>query len=364
MPIKKNLLTRILIIALVINGVVAALLAYRDYLQRTTLMETRITTPTGIEKLEKIELGGIEQWILVRGWDKSSPVLLHLHGGPGSADISVSRHFDTELIKRFVVVHWDQRGGGKSYNRHVPRESMNREQFISDIRELTDMLRQRFNAPKIYLVGHSWGSEIGLLAASRYPDRYHAFVGIGQVVEYDEAEEISYKFVLDEATKAGNEKALQELRRIAPPYKNRDELLIQRKWLDYFGGQSHSGQKFQDLFKIALRSPDYSLLDGLKFFRGEEFSTSLLWHEGKQTDLFQQVPRIEVPAYFFVGRYDYNTPTALVGRYYEQLEAPQGKHLIWFENCSHMIPYECPQEYADVLVNRVLKETSATETSS
>lgn len=350
----------ILPLVLVLAVLIACFLLYRRHLQNRVLEETKITPANGIDSLEKIRLGGIEQWILIRGWERSNPVLLHLHGGPGSADIAIARFFDTELVKHFVVVHWDQRGAGKSYSPDIPRESMTREQFVSDIRDLTDMLRKRFNVPKIYLVGHSWGSEIGALAVARYPELFYAYVGVGQVVEDSQQERISYEFVLDKARETGNQEALGELQEIGqPPYDDVSELLIQRKWLERFGGVSRSDKtEFRALIRMGLSSPDYTLFDAIRFFRGQSFSSACLWEESQNTNLFEQVPRIEVPVYFFTGRYDYNSPFEETERYYKALDAPQGKHLIWFENAAHMLPYEVPDEYADALVNRVLKETS------
>ncbi len=340
--------------------IVVCLLLYRRHLQNRVLKETRITSPDGIESLEKIKLGGIDQWIFIRGWDRANPVLLHLHGGPGSADISIARFFDTELVKHFVVVHWDQRGAGKSFSPDIPPESMKREQFVADIRDLAEMLRKRFNVEKIYLVGHSWGSEIGALAVSRYPELFQAYVGVAQVVEDSEQERISYQFVLDRARETGNQEAMQELQQIGPPpYDDVSEFMVQRRWLERFGGVSRSEKtEFGALIKMALSSPDYSLRDAVKFFRGQEFSSAHLWRESLNTNLFQQAPRIDVPVYIFSGRYDYNSPFEEAQRYYQALDAPQGKHFIWFENAAHMLPYEVPDEYADALINRVLKETS------
>ncbi|MBI4832317.1 MAG: alpha/beta hydrolase [Candidatus Lindowbacteria bacterium] len=325
------------------------------------MQATRITSPNGIESLEQVTLGGVKQWILIRGWAKSNPVLLHLHGGPGAPDMALARHFDGELVKHFTVVHWDQRGAGKSYSRGIPIESMNVEQFVSDTLDLTELLTKRFNAPKILVLGHSWGTEIGSLAVARRPDLFYAFVGIGQVVNGDEGERISYDYVVGKARASGNEKALRELEEIGPPpYSTHDKLLTQRKWLDRFGGVSHTGVGMGQLTRIGLTSPDYSLLDGINFFRGQAFSSNV-WENmsksGYHTNLFQEVPRIEVPVYFLVGRYDYNTPFELTERYYQQLEAPRGKQLIWFENSGHFIPYEEPEKYRDVLISKVLKET-------
>jgi len=344
---------------LIVLALLLAALGWRAVMQGRVERATAITTPGGIESLEKVALGGIDQWLLMRGWDRSNPVLLHLHGGPGSADISIARFFDTELIKHFTVVHWDQRGAGKSFSPDIPPESMTRERFVEDIRELAKLLCERFGVPRIYLVGHSWGSEIGALAASRYPELFHAYVGVAQVVEDFEQERISYRFALGEAGKAGNEKAIRELEEIGPPpYQGVAELLVQRRWLEQFGGVSRSEEtEMRALIKRALSSPDYSLCDAVRFFRGQSFSSRHMWRESLDTNLFEQAPRIEVPVYFFVGRYDYNSPFEETERYYRALDAPRGKHLIWFENAAHMIPYEVPHEYADALIHRVLEET-------
>lgn len=338
---------------------ICALLSYRAYLQHKVREETKITDPDGIEILEEVVLGGVKQWILIRGSDKSKPVVLFLHGGPGSADIFLARHFDRRLVQDLVVVHWDQRGAGKSYSSRIPVDTMSRDQFVSDVRELSEVLRKRFNVPKIYLVGHSWGSEIGVLAASRHPELFNAFVGVGQVVEKNEQEEISYRFVLEKAKESNNGLAIQELEGIGPPpYDGPGELTLQRKWLERFGGVTHNNTlTFNDYLKIGLTSPDYSLLDGIRFFNGQEFSEKHMWKERLHTNLFQEVPRIDVPIYFFAGRYDYNTPFQLTERYFHKIDAPNGKQLVWFEHSGHMIPYEEPEKYCEELL-RVVEETS------
>ena len=345
------------IIALCILGVGSAL-AYRAYLQHKILEETKITSPYGIESLEKVTLGGLEQWISIRASDKSAPLILFLHGGPGGGDIAMGRHFHSQLERFFVVVRWDQRGAGKSYNSAIPPESMTIEQFVSDTLELVEILRKRFNVPKIYLVGHSWGSELGCLTVARNPEAFWAFVSVGQLVELNENERISYEFVLAKAKELNNQQAISELEEIGPPPYNTEKLMIQRKWLDKFGGVFHSDVVFSDLWKIGMTSPDCSLFDGYRYLRGQFFSLENMWEDelGK-TNLFELVPKIDAPVYFFVGRHDYNTPFELAVRYYEALEAPKGKQLVWFENSAHMIPIDEPDRFCDILINKVLKET-------
>jgi pimeloyl-ACP methyl ester carboxylesterase len=338
--------------------VIAAIsgLAYRAYRQHLVWQETHITTPNGVESLEKVTLGGVEQWILIRGLDRSNPVLLFLHGGPGGADIALARFTDKRLIKHFVMVHWDQRGAGKSYSSSIPSETMTLDQFVSDTRELAEILRQRFGVPRIYLVGHSWGSALGAITAARHPELFFAFVGVGQFVDDVETEEIAYQFTLDRATSEGNDEALRDLEEIGPPpYDGIGELLVQRKWLDAFGGVAH--RKLGNDWLLGATSPDYSALDGWRVSRGQRFTIENMFDVFSQMNLFRLAPRIEVPVYFFLGRHDFNTPPEIVKRYYEKLDAPRGKQIIWFENSGHLSHREEPERYAEMLV-RVRRETT------
>jgi pimeloyl-ACP methyl ester carboxylesterase len=324
-----------------------------------------IKTQNGVASLEKVLLGGVEQWILIRGEDATNPVLLFLHGGPGSPVMPIAHHYGRELERHFVVVHWDQRGGGKSYSSSLLETSFTIDRFVSDTHELTELLRKRFAAPRIYLVGHSWGSALGVLTVQRYPDLFYAYVGMGQVVDEPRAEQIGLQFVLDKARELGNEEALRELADLDPPYiDNPRDVQIQRKWLSEFGGNFKEGETLPFLSDfnaewvwLALRSPEYSWLDLTKFLRGNSRVRWALFREFKQVNLMESAPRLEVPVYIFVGRYDYNTPVELVEEYFEKLDAPKGKHLIWFEDSGHTPFLEEPERYAKVMVSRVLRET-------
>ena len=147
---------------------------YRTKVQTTWQTRKTLSPANSIESLEAIELGKVEQWILIRGEDRTRPVLLWLHGGPGQPLMPTAHHYDAELIKHFVVVHWDQRGAGKSYDPALSPEQLSVDQFIADTYDLVQYLRQRFNVPKIYLIGHSWGSELGALTVARYPELFYA----------------------------------------------------------------------------------------------------------------------------------------------------------------------------------------------
>ena len=320
-------------------------------------------SPIHMNTLARISLGGLEQWILTQGKDELNPVLLFLHGGPGIPIIPFVSDFDAQakLQEHFVMVYWDQRGAGKSYHADIPVESMNIEQFLTDTYELIEILRKRFQVPKIYLVGHSWGSIIGALTAARHPELFYAYVGIGQVVNLKENEQISYRFARQQAIQTDNQRALQQLTAIGPPpYRSYKDMLVERAWVERFGGGKRAQRYSDSSFgtdERAVLSLALPFLDTLDWLQGPSFSLKNLWDELQTVNLFQQVPLLEVPVYFLEGRHDYYTPSIIAQRYYDVLDAPQGKTLIWFEESAHLPPSEEPEKFYNILVNRILKET-------
>lgn len=328
-----------------------------------------INATNAIASLEDVMIGGVPQSILVRGADVDQPVLLWLHGGPGGTMMPVAHVFGRELERHFVVVHWDQRGSGRSARSAVPDDSLNLEQFLSDTHELIEMLRSRFDADRIFLLGHSWGSALGLITAQRHPELLHAYIGMGQATNEKRSEEMGLEWVRQRARQLGNEEALRELEDLQPPYiDNPQKIVVQRKWLSRFGGQVHNGRPFlfwEDIDRTwalwALRSPEYSWLDLLRFLKANARVRWALFPEFKQVDFMSTAPRIDVPVYLLMGRHDYNMQPTLVEDYYNLLDAPKGKSLIWFEDSSHSPCLEEPARFAEVMVTRVLAETLAAQ---
>lgn len=239
--IGKYILLTVILLAI---GLAGTGILYRAYHKNEIRSTYAISGPDGIETLEKIIIGEAEQWIYIRSKNSSKPVLLFLHGGPGGSAMSKLRYFNSDLEDYFTVVNWDQRGAGKSYSRSIPEEMFNIEQFVADTVEMTFYLKERFETEKIYLLGHSWGTIIGIMAAYQYPHLYHAYIGTAQVVEPGRGEQISYQYALEAASEEGNVSALAELEMIGPapyPMDNQfwDKLLIQRKWLAHYGGVVH-----------------------------------------------------------------------------------------------------------------------------
>ena len=338
--------------------VVAGLL-FRFIGQQRIAAQTRIQTTLGVESLERVTLGGIPQWILVRSWDRRNPILLFLHGGPGFPETAVARLFNAELEKHFTVVHWDQRGAGKSYRFGEDRSSWTIQDYVDDTRALIELLLRRFGKERLFLVGHSWGTVLGLRTAHDHPELLHALVGIGQVVNWREQEEISYRWVVEQARATGNTRAQEELATIQPPYAHPSEMWIERKWLAHFGGDFYDAQGMRRYVLAGALSPHYSVLDGLRFAQGIGAPLEMWLNEIHEIDFFRTIPRVEVPVYFFAGRRDYNTPFELVERYAETLEAPR-KEIVWFERSAHSPNLEEPDRFQEAMVSRVLTETLAT----
>ncbi len=336
---------------------IVTLLLWRALAQHRTAERIRIEPPGGINALEKIRLGGIEQWIQIRGHDRAKPLLLFLHGGPGFPQMPFA-HLNAELEKHFVVVHWDQRGAGKSYSSAIPDDAMKVEQFVADTRELTQLLLQRFGAQKCYLVAHSWGSLFGALTASKYPELFHAYVGIGQVAGLPETQQVRYQFAVDSAERENNQKALAELRKIGRPPHDFDQCKIMERWVGHYSAIEHTPVASSKFIRLAFSSPVYSWADLVRIPLGVKFSFARLWKEiFYETDLFREAPRIDVPVFFFEGRYDEVVTTEVAQRYFHALEAPRGKQIIWFENSGHWPHFEESQKYRDALINSVLRST-------
>jgi proline iminopeptidase len=339
------------------------LLVYRVYLEKSTTIET----PNGISSLEEIALGGLRQWIFIRGTDQNNPVLLFLHGGPGAPllGMSSSRKHDAEMIKHFTVVHWDQRGAGKSFDSNIPVDSMTIDRFVEDCNELIDYLRDRFHTQKVFIVAHSGGTIIGITTAYRYPEKIHAYVGVAQVINEYEQQKVSYGFSVEEAEKAGDVGRQNAIKAIGPPpYESPEKFLEMEGHIGHYGGFMHDDSirqrmKMASLVINFLTSPEYSLSEGIRTFRnrGFEFTIDAMWEELKNVNLTKEIQSIKVPIYFLEGKYDMATPTVVVERFYDNLDAEKGKRLFIFENSGHMPMIEEKERYEELLINVVLKES-------
>jgi len=337
-------------------------LIYREYLQHKVARERAIHSPHGIDSLEAAEIGGIKQWIEVRGQNVDNPILLFIHGGPGIAFIPLAGSFDGPWEQHFTAVQWDQRGAGKTFasnDKELQRRMMNVHQMEQDTLEVVNYLRNRFHREKIFVVGNSWGSVLGLWLAHDHPELLFAYVGSGQVVNMEQNAETMYKEDLQQAQSQHNEKAIKELESIAPyppAIADLDKTLIVNNWAGRFLGPPQSPEGFTDVRRIltdVVSSPEYSFVDDFDFVRGQLFSGEILLPQIMKLDLSKMGTDYGVPIFFFEGRRDPYCLPDLVEEFGKTISAPRIE-FIWFENSGHFPFYEEKQKFADELFARVL----------
>jgi len=308
----------------------------------------RIVNPNGIQQTYKEKIGGIDQWIYVRGQNAANPMILFVHGGPASPIAPTVWEFQRPIEEYFTVVNYDQRGAGRTYLETDPAsiaDSIHIDRYVDDLIEIAQSIQKRFGKRKMILMGHSWGTVISMKASLKRPDLFSAYVGIGQVINTRDNERLSFQYGLDEARKHGNAKAIAELESIEPYPGDqpitRDRIITARKWAQFYGGLSayrDGGAKY--FFNAPLLSPDYDCKAMNAIDQGNVFSLEKILPEFLNVD-FTAVRKFPIPVIMFLGRHDYTTPSAPTAAWLKRVRAPY-KHEVWFENSAHMIPWEEP----------------------
>jgi pimeloyl-ACP methyl ester carboxylesterase len=319
--------------------------------------------PGSIAVIETVSLGGVEQTITVRGADATKPVLLFLHGGPGmpSSPWATWNNFHAELEANFVVVHWDQRGAGKSFSEALTPEDMHWENFVSDTLELTDILRERFDQDKIFLWGHSWGSGLGFEILRVNAEPYYAFIASAVRPDWNSTNEMGYEKVLEMAYQANDTEAIESLESIQPfDPMNVDHLQVKNQFLpQYLVGDFHTEgleEAWLD-YVTSGKSPEYPSSYIKQTLAGLDFNRQTIVLELMNTgyDHATDFPVSTIPVHFIQGRYDYHCPGELAEEYYNSLEAPV-KSFTWFENSAHDVYYDQPDEFNQLMI-KIANET-------
>jgi len=311
----------------------------------------RIVNPGGFERLEQVEIGGIEQWVSIRGTDRRNPVLLYIHGGPGYVSIPMSWWFGRGLEEYFTIIQWDQRAAGKTYLLTDPAKivgTLTTERMIGDIEEMAGWARREFGKTKIFVLGHSYGSFLGLQVAQRHPEWFYAYIGVCQSINGPENERRGWRFAIEAARHAGNAEAIRELEAIAPyaapgqavPIK---DLYVQRKWVGVFGGVMAYRTDNSADGNLAQLSPDYSEQEIAHIWDGNRFATPYLLSELVATDL-SSIQRLPLRLILFEGRQDQNVNSDLAAAWFDTVRAPE-KRLVWFEHSGHMPMTEEPGKF-------------------
>lgn len=290
-----------------------------------------------IAELKQIDINGSKQWITIRGNSTDKPILLFLAGGPGGSQLAATRIKLKELEKHFIVVNWDQPGSGKSFNA-VSKKDLTAKRYVNDGVELTKYLKNRFNKDKIYVVGESWGSALGILLVKECPELYYGFIGTGQMISFLETEKTDYELAKKLAKDNRDFDVVQKLdKQSPPPYYGSDVTWKSASYLMYLSKQMSknsqiSNRGYNTLSEVG--APEYGIYDKVNYFRGIVTTFNNVYPQLYNIDFRNDAEKINVPMYFFIGRHDINAPTSLVEDYYNKLKAPS-KELIWFEHSGH-----------------------------
>jgi pimeloyl-ACP methyl ester carboxylesterase len=310
--------------------------------------------PGGVAELTSVELGGHEQALMIRGRSTDGPVLLYLAGGPGGTDLGAMRR-DVGLESEFVVVTWDQRGTGKSYDALDPSATLTLDQMVADTIELTEYLRDRFDEGKIYLVGQSWGSTLGVLAVQQRPELYHALIGVGQMVSQSSTDLLFYEDTLAWAERTGNRELVATLREMGPPpyadIRHYEKVI----------GHEHDWNSYPELdleneMPAILFVPEYSFLDRLNAFRGFLDTFATLYPQLQGIDFRQTATSLEVPYYMVLGEHEARGRRGPANKWFDMLDATSKERVV-FGGSGHRPNFDRPAEFA-ALMSRVLDETS------
>ncbi len=321
------------------------------------LDENGKSLPGSISEKIFVNINGVQQGMIIKSKDITNPVLLYVHGG--MPDYFLTQKYPTGLEDYFTVVWWEQRGSGLSYSTGVPTETITSELLISDTLEVTNYLRNRFGKEKIYLMGHSGGTFIGIQAAAQAPELYYAFIGVAQMSEQLESERLAYEYMLQKFKDNGNTKMVRKLEAVPVTIKDG----IPDSYLALRDGAMHSlgigtthdmKSVISGIFFPSLTFREYTLKEKINLWRGKSQSgVSFNWDEITATDLTTQVTEFEIPVYILAGRYDYTVNYDLQKNYFMKINAPK-KGFYTFENSAHSPLFEEPENFIEIMVNDVL----------
>jgi pimeloyl-ACP methyl ester carboxylesterase len=318
----------------------------------------RIVTPDGVQETFTAELGGARQVVNVRGADRANPILLFIHGGPGAVEMPIAWSFQRPWEDFFTVVQWDQRGAGRSYLLNDPNviaPTMTLDRYRDDAIELIERLRTKYGQRKVFVLGHSWGSAVGLAVAANRPDLLHAYVGMGQIIDFKDNERVGMAWTIEQARKRGDMEAVREVEKLQP-YPDGGTFTIEqadgwRKHATRYGALAAYRQDANFYLRAPRLSPEYTAADRQAWSDGATFTVRTLFP--RLADLsFRDTRKLDVPVIMLLGRHDYATPSVITQEWITRLSAPK-KQVIWFEHSAHLPMIEQPGLTLKALLEQV-----------
>jgi len=315
---------------------------------------------TSIAEERRISLGGAEQYVLIRGVDRSAPLLIFLHGGPGYSAMPFNRLRNADLEQNFVFVNWDQRGAGYSLSAAKDRTTLTLDQLARDLDELIDILRAEFGQEKVLLIGHSWGSLLGLEYVSRHPEKAAAYIGVSQMADTAASERDVYDWALRQAQMRNDDKTVQSLEKNGgPPYDSPAKMMAHRRAANKLGGVWYEPKPDWYFAREYLRAEEFAWPGYWSLVRAGALSLEILFETFSALDAAETYPQLNAPVFFIEGRHDHVVSPKAAEEYLSVLEAPY-KEMIWFERSGHMPNWEEPERFNSEVL-RIAKQVGLLE---
>lgn len=289
------------------------------------------------------------------GASSDLPVLLFLHGGPGWPQTPQLRYFNADLAKDVILVAWDQAGSGLTYLNNPNPKHLSPESLVSDAHEMTQYLKIKFNTDKIFLVGVSYGSVIGLKLAEQYPDDYYAYIGVAQVISVPDSWDVSIQWLKEQAQQKDDAADLKKLALL----EEKDESVCPTI-LDCFMGKyelvvKYGGAVFNEYIAKEIEKAESMYADYREYDWYEAFNYTSSRMDGVAftTDI-SHIDEVEIPVYFLGGRHDWNLPSVVAEKHLAQMKAPK-KRFVWFEEAGHEVPTEEAEKFNQTIID-IVKE--------
>ena len=315
--------------------------------------------PGSIAELTSVNVNGHDLGLMIRGHNVDNPVLLFLAGGPGGTEFGAMRRHLPELEEYFTVATWDQRGAGTSYPELDPTSTITLDGYVDDTFVVTDYLRERFDQDQIYLVGNSWGTTLGVLAAQQQPELYRAFIGTGQMVSQRETDKIFYNDTLEWARTTGRDGLVDELESNGPPPY--DDITLYEISLaneqDVYAYDHSPNSEGEAQMSENLIVEEYTLIDQVHALGAFLDTTAALYPQLQDIDFRDTATEFEIPMFFVQGAHEAGGRAELFEDWYPMIDAPI-KDLEVLDTSGHRPLWEQPDAFVDFMVDTVLDQTS------
>lgn len=361
--LRRRMIGALLVPAVLLVGGIGWLFAISPGRPAPLRDEAGRIVPGSLSERVTVEIGGIPQGMFIQSADPANPVLLFLHGGPGMTEFFMETSYPTELARHFTMVWWEQRGAGMSFSADIPPETMTMDRMVADTIEVADYLRGRFGQDRVLLLGHSWGSYLGIHVAAAAPDRFLAYVGMAQIVHQLRSEVMAHAYLLDAYRARGDDGMVRRLE--AAPVSMTEGL--SPEWMRLRDAAMHQAgvghtrdirSVVTGIFVPVWRMRAYTVRDKVNVWRGKLWSRPFFWETLLRDDLGARLTDFDLPVFFFVGRHDYTANADLSRAYFDRIEAPV-KGLYLFEDSAHSPLFEEPERATEILLRDVLQATNA-----